>query len=103
MIYLGGKQGIKLHRGSRTKGRSKNTSLLIMGCPALRIWEYSRSTKGGGIVYTTHYNMTQIRRKILEDLFCGKWDKQFIRVRDRRIFLDVNPDFFQVLVDYLNG
>ena len=48
MIYLGGKQGIKLHRGSRTKGRSKNTSLLIMGCPALRIWEYSRSTKGGG-------------------------------------------------------
>ena len=55
--------------------------------------------KGGGIVYISQYTLTHIVRTSPEAMLCAHWHKQSIRVRDRRIFMDVNPDFFWSVVD----
>ena len=48
------------------------------------------------------YILTQIGGTRPDALLCGRWDKQLIRVGDRRIFLDVNPDFYWVVEDSLD-
>ena len=49
------------------------------------------------------YTLTQIKSTRPEALFCGRWDKQLLRFRDKMIFLNTNTDLFQVIVDYLNN
>ena len=52
-----------MHRGSRTQGRSKNSSLLIMDFPIMEKSDIIEINKwGGGIVSMTPYTQTQIRR-----------------------------------------
>ena len=57
---------------------------------------------GRGIVSMIWYTLAQIGGKIPEYFFCGWWDNQLLRVGERKIFLDVNPDLFQTVVDILN-
>ena len=46
-ISWGGEQGIKIHRGFRTQGRTNNTLLFIIDWLMLRSWKYLISTMGG--------------------------------------------------------
>ena len=57
---------------------------------------------GEGIVSTLWYILTQFGGTRPDAMFYRCWDKQFIRVGYRRIFIDVNPDFFRAVVDYMN-
>ena len=50
----------------------------------------------------TQYNLTYIIGTRQEYFLCGRWENQLVRVRYRRMFMDVNPDFFQSVVDNLN-
>ena len=57
---------------------------------------------GGKIIVTRREKLCQIEGSRLEALFCGRWDKKLPRDSKGRIFLDVNPTCFQIIVDYLN-
>ena len=49
----------------------------------------------------TRYTLTLIKGTRLEALFSGRWDKILPREKDGRVFLDVNPNCFGSMVDYL--
>ena len=57
---------------------------------------------GGKIIVTRREKLCQIEGSRLEALFCGRWDKKLPRDSKGRIFLNVNPTCFQIIVDYLN-
>jgi hypothetical protein len=57
---------------------------------------------GGKIVAVKRGTLTQIKGTRLETLFSGRWDKKLLRDNSGRIFVDVNGDCFQAIVDYLN-
>eukprot|EP00985_Skeletonema_marinoi_P015000 scaffold7652_cov80-Skeletonema_marinoi.AAC.1 len=57
---------------------------------------------GGKIVAARRGTLCQLKGTRLEALFCGRWDKKLQRDNIGRIFLDVNGDCFQAIVDYLN-
>ena len=57
---------------------------------------------GGRIVAAKRGTLTQIKGTRLEALFSGRWDKKLPRDSNGRIFLDVNPECFQAILDYLN-
>ena len=74
---------IKLYRGSRTQGRSKNSSLLRIYFQQWRSQIHSISTKGEGIVSMTPYTKAQIRRIVQEWL---EW-------RPTPLFILILPNF----------
>ncbi|KAL3777416.1 hypothetical protein ACHAW5_010218 [Stephanodiscus triporus] len=57
---------------------------------------------GGKIVVAKRSTLTQIKGTRLEAMFSGRWDKKLSRDTGGRIFLDVDPDCFQAIVDHLN-
>jgi len=57
---------------------------------------------GGKVIAVKRATMTQLRGTRLEALFSGRWDKKLVRDSSGRIFLDVNSDCFQAIVDYMN-
>ena len=66
---------------------------------------------GGKIIAAKRRTLTQLkgtknymsgRETRLEGLFNGRWDKKLLRDDSGRIFLDVNGDCFQAIVDFLN-
>ena len=57
---------------------------------------------GGKIVSARRGVLCQLKGKRLEALFSGRWEKKLQRDSNGRIFLDVNGDCFQAIVDYLN-
>jgi len=57
---------------------------------------------GGKIITVTRGTLTQLEGTPLAALFSGRWENQFLRDTNGRIFLDVNPSCFQSIVDYLN-
>ena len=66
-------------------------------------WKYLRSKMGGGGMVSLIWNtLIYIGGTRPEALFCGRLDKQLLRVNDRSIFLDVNTDFLRAVVDSLN-
>ena len=50
----------------------------------------------------TRYTLTLIKGTSLEALFSGRWDKSLPRDKYGRVFLDVNPNCFGSMVDYLS-
>ena len=50
----------------------------------------------------TRDTLTQIKGTRLEALFIGRWDKRLPRDGEGRVFLDINPKCFEVVLDYLN-
>ena len=56
---------------------------------------------GGKIVSARRGVLCQLKGTKLEALFSGRWDKKLQRDSSGRIFLDINGDCFQAIVDYL--
>jgi len=57
---------------------------------------------GGKIIAAKRSTLTQLKGTRFEALFSGRWDNKLQRDSHGRIFLDVNPKCFEVIVDYLN-
>mmetsp|Transcript_43337 Transcript_43337/g.77884 ORF Transcript_43337/g.77884 Transcript_43337/m.77884 type:complete len:825 (+) Transcript_43337:202-2676(+) len=57
---------------------------------------------GGKIIAAKRSTLTHLKGTRLEALFSGCWDKKLLRDGDGRVFLDVNSEAFQSIVDYLN-
>eukprot|EP00986_Skeletonema_menzelii_P005186 scaffold1837_cov124-Skeletonema_menzelii.AAC.4 len=57
---------------------------------------------GGKIISAKRGVLCQMQGTRLEALFSGAWDKKLLRDSCGRIFLDVNGDCFQAIVDFLN-
>jgi hypothetical protein len=59
---------------------------------------------GGKVIAVKRATLTQtqLHGSRLEALFSGRWDKKLGRDSSGRIFLDVNSDCFQAIVDYMN-
>ncbi|KAL7490723.1 hypothetical protein ACHAWT_000883 [Skeletonema menzelii] len=57
---------------------------------------------GGKIIAARRGVLCQLKGTKFEALFSGRWDKKLLRDSSGRIFLDVNGDSFQAIVDYLN-
>ena len=57
---------------------------------------------GGKIIAARRGTLCQLKGTRMEGLFCGRWEKKLLRDSSGRIFLDVNGDVFQVIVDWLN-
>ena len=57
---------------------------------------------GGKIIAAKRGTLCQLKGTRLEALFSGRWDKKLQRDGSGRIFLDVNGDCFQAIVDFLN-
>lgn len=56
---------------------------------------------GGKVITTKRAILTQLKGTRLESLFSGRWDKELQRDNNGRIFLDVNPVCFQLILDFL--
>jgi hypothetical protein len=57
---------------------------------------------GGKVIAVKRATLAQRHGSRLEALFSGRWDKKLVRDSSGRIFLDVNSDCFQAIVDYMN-
>ncbi|KAL9178435.1 hypothetical protein ACHAXT_003765, partial [Thalassiosira profunda] len=57
---------------------------------------------GGKVIAARRGTLCQIEGTRLEALFSGRWERRLQRDREGRIFLDVNSEAFQAIVDYLN-
>ena len=57
---------------------------------------------GGKVIEATRRTLTKLPDSRLAALFSGRWDKKLARDDEGLIFLDVNGDCFQAIIDYLN-
>eukprot|EP00985_Skeletonema_marinoi_P012249 scaffold5875_cov110-Skeletonema_marinoi.AAC.1 len=57
---------------------------------------------GGKVIAVKRATLVQLRGSRLEAMFSGRWDKKLVRDSNGRLFLDVNSDCFQAIVDYMN-
>jgi hypothetical protein len=57
---------------------------------------------GGKIIAARRGILCQLTGTNLEALFSGRWEKKLTKDSSGRIFLDVNGDCFQAIVDWLN-
>ena len=57
---------------------------------------------GGKIVAARRGVLCQLKGTKFEAIFSGRWEKKLLKDGSGRIFLDVNGDSFQAIVDYLN-
>ena len=57
---------------------------------------------GGKNVSARRGVLCQLKGTKFEAIFSGRWDKKLLKDSSGRIFLDVNGDSFQAIVDYLN-
>ena len=57
---------------------------------------------GGKIIAARRGVLCQLKETNLEALFSGRWEKKLTKDSGGRIFLDVNGDCFQAIVDWLN-
>ena len=57
---------------------------------------------GGKIIAAKRGTLCQIKGSKFEGLFRGRWENKLQRDSNGRIFLDVNSDCFQAIVDWLH-
>ena len=57
---------------------------------------------GGKIIAARRGVLCQLKGTKFEAIFSGRWEKKLVKDGSGRIFLDVNGDSFQAIVDYLN-
>jgi len=55
---------------------------------------------GGQRVVTMRDTLTQFKGTKIEALFSGRWESRLLRDKKDRIFLDMNPDCFQKILEY---
>eukprot|EP00568_Trieres_chinensis_P014470 CAMPEP_0183327114 /NCGR_PEP_ID=MMETSP0160_2-20130417/83594_1 /TAXON_ID=2839 ORGANISM="Odontella Sinensis, Strain Grunow 1884" /NCGR_SAMPLE_ID=MMETSP0160_2 /ASSEMBLY_ACC=CAM_ASM_000250 /LENGTH=520 /DNA_ID=CAMNT_0025495227 /DNA_START=291 /DNA_END=1849 /DNA_ORIENTATION=- len=56
---------------------------------------------GGQIIVVKRGILTQCEGSILEALFSGRWENKLLRDLKGRVFLDVDPDCFKKIVEFL--
>ena len=57
---------------------------------------------GGTIMATKRSTLCQVKDSFLASMFGGSWDEtKMARDKDDRVFLDFNPKYFAVILDYL--
>jgi uncharacterized protein (UPF0335 family) len=56
---------------------------------------------GGEIIRVSRGTLTQIKGTVLEAIFSGRWEKMLLRDGNGDTFLDVNPECFRCIIDYL--
>jgi hypothetical protein len=56
---------------------------------------------GGEIFRVTRGTLTQMKGTVLEAIFSGRWEKVLQRDGHGNVFLDVNPECFRCIVDFL--
>jgi hypothetical protein len=57
---------------------------------------------GGKVIAAKRGVLCQFKGTRLEALFSGRWEKKLLKDNKGRIFLDVNSDSFQAIIDWLN-
>jgi hypothetical protein len=60
-----------------------------------------RLNVGGARIMVKRSVLTLLSDSKLAVLFSGRWDKKLLRDKKNRIFLDVDPVCFQIILDYL--
>jgi hypothetical protein len=56
---------------------------------------------GGEIIRVSRGTLTQMKGTVLEAIFSGRWEKILQRDGHGNVFLDVNPECFRSIVDFL--
>eukprot|EP00984_Skeletonema_dohrnii_P005109 scaffold1797_cov99-Skeletonema_dohrnii-CCMP3373.AAC.3 len=82
--------------GEKLKAASTNGNVDVSDDDFLEI------NAGGKVIAVKRATLTQLRGSRLEAMFSGRWDKKLVRDSSGRLFLDVNSDCFQAIVDYMN-
>ncbi len=90
-----------LHRLQEFEERNRN-STAAHGSAYIRDDDIIEINAGGRIIAARRSTLCQLKGTRLEALFSGRWDKKLCRDKSGRIFLDVNGDYFQAIVDFLN-
>jgi hypothetical protein len=57
---------------------------------------------GGEIIRVLRGTLTQMKGTVLEAIFSGRWEKELQRDGHGNVFLDVNPECFRKIVDFLS-
>ena len=58
---------------------------------------------GGEKLTTKRSTLCQIEGSLLASMFSGRWESNLERDEDGRVFLDFNPKFFILILDYLRA
>mmetsp|Transcript_3001 Transcript_3001/g.3364 ORF Transcript_3001/g.3364 Transcript_3001/m.3364 type:complete len:316 (-) Transcript_3001:59-1006(-) len=58
---------------------------------------------GGTHMTTTRLTLCQIKGSLLEIMFSGRWEDNLILDKEGRIFLDVDPDYFALILKTLRS
>lgn len=90
----------RLHLHDERKFNSSTTVVTDNLC--VRDDDIIEINAGGKIIAARRGTLCQLSGTRLETLFSGRWDSKLSRDGNGRIFLDVNPEVFQAIVDYLN-
>ena len=91
-----------LNRLQEFEERKRNSAAVPDGSEYVRDDDVVEINAGGRIIAARRSTLCQLKGTRLEALFSGRWDKALCRDSSGRIFLDVNGDCFQAIVDFLN-
>lgn len=91
-----------LNRLQEFEERKRNSAAVSDGSEYVRDDDIVEINAGGKIIAARRSTLCQLKGTRLEALFSGRWDKKLQRDGSGRIFLDVNGDCFQAIVDFLN-
>jgi len=91
-----------LDRLQELEERKRNSSAVYDGSEYVRDDDVVEINAGGKIIAARRGTLCQLKGTRLEALFSGRWEKKLQRDGSGRIFLDVNGDCFQAIVDFLN-
>eukprot|EP00986_Skeletonema_menzelii_P015461 scaffold11801_cov145-Skeletonema_menzelii.AAC.1 len=91
-----------LDRLQEFEERKQNSAAVSDGSEYVRDDDVVEINAGGRIIAARRSTLSQLKGTRLEALFSGRWDKKLCRDSNGRIFLDVNGDCFQAIVDFLN-
>ena len=91
-----------LDRLQEFEERKQNSAAVSDGSEYIRDDDVVEINAGGRIIAARRSTLCQLKGTRLEALFSGRWDKKLCRDSNGRIFLDVNGDCFQAIVDFLN-
>lgn len=58
---------------------------------------------GGKVIAVKRATLTQLPGSRFEAMFSGRWEKKLALDSSGRLFLDVNSDCFQAIVDYMKN
>ena len=58
---------------------------------------------GGKIITTLRSTLTAVPDTMLANMFSGRWEESMVRDNNGRIFLDEDPEFIEVIINFLRN